>query len=812
MPTPESIILVSILLVLLFFVIIRILELAYSVIFIKDPSQIEGDGRIVSIIKKIDRYVMWVAIHISGAFIKGKRVRFVIFCLFIMLHSILIAVLPWPYPLGPAGIVLLAIIGIYRHHLFIEEQMVNNVEIVPSELGIDGNLYNEAIVAAFSVLIITSGILAHLQLEELGFKQIEKNDIFLYGRVLFFEILKSISIVDYYDLFGSTLSYSDYVGANEPSSEVKTLLFLFRIAFNVLLLGFLVKIIERHRMRAIGLDLRDLEESLKGKNEESKIRALNRIEKFTIYGMRLAQINGIDVIKRVFFYKNEVLLQNGNLAVQAHDIATQFGIRNRDGDILFQVKASLQSYLEQTDFLEKTILKNRIIASTAEAELYAAIYSNKIEISPNLDDKLASCAKYFVEAKNFKLSCRYFKAAAVATATPQPFDQNFKKIFPKVRVKIREYNREALQSARLVGDQSEIIRIVESHKNLISSLYFSERDMSCFKSKTTEEYRRDYIINKAKFFINSSLLRSRRNAAEFLMNVINSKDMGDFFVTPLERWNSLGVIIDYGYENCETKALSTARDFFRRYSFDYLMESMEESVFFDFEGVFLERKIKVYLGSQELDDIQIIKNSIVALENLVLKRLYDLERDLTSSSKRAATPLDFNDADAFPIFNTARYCATFADNHCSDILSDLNNLAKYTLRTLEGFRLKENVRIGELEILSQSFLDQFSKLAYDIEDPEIHRFVLSFGVHTIRHFRDSNLSAMDENSLIVIFDWFRVIDNALLRARNAIGEGEYAFERAGLLVLFEALKSSADPDMDDLSFIIVEIDKEIKSN
>ena len=179
---------------------------------------------------------------------------------------------------------VLAIFVVFRHWSRDEHEALFELSIDQKDIKIRGDLAVEVLIACSFMLVFAPIAFAQLQANDYGFELPQGAGPFTFLIYTLIETLKAGSLVAYYDLFAGQLGYEELTPVRNPSIHAKWVVLSYRLALNLLILATLKRLLDIGRRRAEGLDLRHIEDMLRGQDASAHKDAVEQLKTFALAG------------------------------------------------------------------------------------------------------------------------------------------------------------------------------------------------------------------------------------------------------------------------------------------------------------------------------------------------------------------------------------------------------------------------------------------------------------------------------------------------------------------------------------------------
>ncbi len=220
------------------------------------------------------------ALVTQGSWIVGTRVRrrgarwaTVIFVLTAV--GTLGAFLPGVFGFAALFLGLIAILIVYRHWSWDEDEVAAEVPEDEKRVPITGTLRNEVLTAVAFLFFYYPIAFAKLQADGGAFTLVPGSGLAALSVFTLLEFVKAVPFVDYYEIFGPNLRFDEIAAVGEPTITGKVLTLALRASFDLVLVAAILRLPEIARLAQEGRDLRPIDEALSGEDEDKQMKAID---------------------------------------------------------------------------------------------------------------------------------------------------------------------------------------------------------------------------------------------------------------------------------------------------------------------------------------------------------------------------------------------------------------------------------------------------------------------------------------------------------------------------------------------------------
>jgi tetratricopeptide (TPR) repeat protein len=250
----------------------------------RDQKAGARDGWVSAGLRATDRAIVHAGSRVVGTHYESPHARRLSVTLTFLGFAIAGAFLPWPWGLGAIAVGVLAIFAVFRHWARDEHEALLELRIEQKDIKTRGDLGVEVLIACSFLVVFAPVAFAQLQANGYGFVLPPKAGPFTFLIYSLIETLKAGSLVAYYDLFAGQLGYEEVSPVRDPSLFAKAVVLSYRFAVNLLILATLKRLIDIAQRRAEGLDLRHIEEKLRGADTNAHKDAVAQLKIFALSG------------------------------------------------------------------------------------------------------------------------------------------------------------------------------------------------------------------------------------------------------------------------------------------------------------------------------------------------------------------------------------------------------------------------------------------------------------------------------------------------------------------------------------------------
>lgn len=289
-------------------------------------------------------------IVVRGSWLVGTRVRrrvprWILLSMIFFALGTLGAFAPGNWGYGALLLGIVAILIVYRHWSWDEDDVASEVPEEEKRVAISGNLRNEVLTAVGFLFFYFPVAFARLQADGIAFSYLPGSGMVALTTFTLLEFLKAVPFVDYYEIFGSDLQFEKIANVAAPSLTAKFLTFALRASFDLVLVASLLRLPQIARLAQEGRDLRPIDEALASGDEPRQVEAVAAAHKFALRRRtrardRLIQVTQEKLSSELFRYPLDV-------RIAAAEALTHAGRRLRDDAALYASAAAYRQVFKE---------------------------------------------------------------------------------------------------------------------------------------------------------------------------------------------------------------------------------------------------------------------------------------------------------------------------------------------------------------------------------------------------------------------------------------------------------------------------------
>ena len=249
----------------------------------------------------------------------------------------------WGYGALLLGIV--AILIVYRHWSWDEDDVASEMPEEEKRVAISGNLRNEVLTAVGFLFFYFPVAFARLQADGIAFSYLPGSGMVALTTFTLLEFLKAVPFLDYYEIFGSDLQFEKIANVAAPSLTAKFLTFALRASFDLVLVASLLRLPQIARLAQEGRDLRPIDEALASGDEQRQFEAVAAAHKFALRRRTRARERLIQVTQQKL--SSELFRYPLDVRIAAAEALTHVGQRSRDDAALFASAAAYRQVFKE---------------------------------------------------------------------------------------------------------------------------------------------------------------------------------------------------------------------------------------------------------------------------------------------------------------------------------------------------------------------------------------------------------------------------------------------------------------------------------
>jgi tetratricopeptide (TPR) repeat protein len=263
----------------------------------RDPTKASVLDAVIGGLRILDRALVHAGSWLVGTRIADPRLRPTFVVSIFAALAFAGALAPWPWGLLAIAVGVLAIFIVFRHWSRDEDEVFAEVAFDQKDIKIRGDLSAEVLLACGFLLVFAPVAFSHLQAHGYGFELAPDAGPFTFLIYSLIEMLKAALLVEHHDLFGDRIGYDDIAKVTNPSDTAKWAVLAYRLALVLLVLAALKRLLDIARRRKEGLDLRDIEESLREPDAAVQKQAVAELRNLALAGRGNAQV----LLERVLY-------------------------------------------------------------------------------------------------------------------------------------------------------------------------------------------------------------------------------------------------------------------------------------------------------------------------------------------------------------------------------------------------------------------------------------------------------------------------------------------------------------------------------
>jgi tetratricopeptide (TPR) repeat protein len=230
----------------------------------RDASKHSIGDSIIDALRALDRALVRAGSWLVGTRIADPALRPTVVVVIFSGFALAGALAPWPWGLAAIAAGIFAILIVFRHWSRDEDEVFAEVPFDQKSIRIRGDLSAEVMLACGFLLVFAPVAFSHLQAHGYGFELAPDAGPFTFLIYSLVELFKAALLLEHYDLFGDRIGYDEITGVTNPSDRAKWAVLAYRLSLILLTLAAFKRLLDIARRRAEGLDLRHIEESLRG--------------------------------------------------------------------------------------------------------------------------------------------------------------------------------------------------------------------------------------------------------------------------------------------------------------------------------------------------------------------------------------------------------------------------------------------------------------------------------------------------------------------------------------------------------------------
>jgi tetratricopeptide (TPR) repeat protein len=248
-----------------------------------------GD-KIIDGLQALDRALIHVGSWLVGTRIADPALRPTVVVMIFSGFALAGALAPWPWGLAAIAAGIFAILIVFRHWSRDEDEVFAEIPFDQKSIRIRGDLSAEVMLACGFLLVFAPVAFSHLQAHGYGFELAPDAGPFTFLIYSLIELFKTAVLLEHYDLFGDRIGYDEITGVTNPSDHAKWSVLAYRLSLILLTLAAFKRLLDIARRRSEGLDLRHIEESLRGSDPAAQKEAVAELKTLALAGRSNAQV------------------------------------------------------------------------------------------------------------------------------------------------------------------------------------------------------------------------------------------------------------------------------------------------------------------------------------------------------------------------------------------------------------------------------------------------------------------------------------------------------------------------------------------
>src|SRR5262245_11042282 len=254
-----------------------------------DPGKRTIGDSVIDSLRWVDRALVHVGSWLVGTRIADPALRPTVVVSVFSGFALAGALAPWPWGLAAIAAGIFAILIVFRHWSRDEDEVFAEIPIDQKDIKIKGDLSAEVMLACGFVVVFAPVAFSHLQAHGYGFELAPDAGPFTFLIYSLVELFKAAVLLEHYDLFGDRIGYDEITSVTHPPDHAKWAVLAYRLSLILLTLAAFKRLLDIARRRAYGLDLRHIEESLRGDPVAQK-EAVAELKTLALAGRSNAQV------------------------------------------------------------------------------------------------------------------------------------------------------------------------------------------------------------------------------------------------------------------------------------------------------------------------------------------------------------------------------------------------------------------------------------------------------------------------------------------------------------------------------------------
>lgn len=237
--------------------------------------------------------------------------------------------------------------AVFEHWSWDEAERFANVPRELKQIPTQESLIAEMLVAIACVPTIATVALQRLQDQFSIYELAPGSGTFAFARLTLGELVKAIPLVDYYEIYEPLLRFENVVGVTAANVWGMTATFALRVAYDVITIAGLIKLVEIRRRISGGEDLREIDTSLRSPNLATQLSTIAKLRGFALRGAAAARRRlGDVVVQRI----ERVPFRFGTaVRYEAADALREVGATRIDRGALLESIRALRSLAVEVD-------------------------------------------------------------------------------------------------------------------------------------------------------------------------------------------------------------------------------------------------------------------------------------------------------------------------------------------------------------------------------------------------------------------------------------------------------------------------------
>jgi tetratricopeptide (TPR) repeat protein len=302
-------------------------------------------GLLFDAVSAADTFIVTYGSWAVGTRIKGRDLRWILLSALLFALGTLGAFAPgnWSYLALLLGMV--AILIVYRHWSWDEDEVEAEVPDEEKRIPISGNLRNEVLTAVAFLFFYFPIAFARLQADGIAFSFLPGSGVVAFTSFTLLEFVKAVPFIDYYEIFGSDLQFERIANVAGPSLSAKFLTLGLRASFDLVLVASLLRLPQIAKLAQEGRDLRPIDEALGSNDETRQEAAVESARRFALRRRTRARDRLIQVTQQRL--SSDLFRYPINVRTDAARALRDVGLRLNDDATLHASAAAYRQILKE---------------------------------------------------------------------------------------------------------------------------------------------------------------------------------------------------------------------------------------------------------------------------------------------------------------------------------------------------------------------------------------------------------------------------------------------------------------------------------